>query len=96
MSDSALCPFCGRELAGVIEAHHMTPKCRKGKLTENIHQTCHRFLHATWSEKQLERFAKHGWETVKQEPLAIAFIKWIANKAPDFYIKIKENNNRRK
>lgn len=48
------CPLCQRPNYHPID-HHMVPRCRGGKATETVCRDCHRAIHATFSNKELER-----------------------------------------
>lgn len=84
MSDAApLCFLCGRPLGRRIEWHHVIPKSRGGRDTEPVHPICHRTIHATLSNKQLEREFSSA-ETLRAHPEIATFLGWVANKHPDF------------
>lgn len=48
------CPLCEREVPEFSD-HHLVPKCRGGTETLPICLTCHNAIHATFTNKQLER-----------------------------------------
>jgi hypothetical protein len=48
------CPLCERPNFHPSD-HHLVPKSRKGKVTQTICHDCHRAIHATFSNKELER-----------------------------------------
>jgi hypothetical protein len=56
MPEEALdpCPLCERPNYHPTD-HHLTPKCRGGKVTATLCRDCHRAIHVTFSNKQLER-----------------------------------------
>ena len=79
------CPLCDRELGDVnIDKHHLIPKCRKGKVVEFMHKICHRKIHASFTEKQLEK-TYHTWDSLQSTKVIKDFVKWIQNKDPSFY-----------
>ena len=50
------CPICIRELGDVnVDKHHLIPKTHGGKEKFLIHEICHRKIHATFTEKELEK-----------------------------------------
>lgn len=51
---SAPCPLCGRPNRQPSD-HHLIPRTRGGKVTETICRDCHVAIHATFSNKELER-----------------------------------------
>ncbi len=80
-----LCPLCGRLLGNVaVDRHHLVPKSRKGREQFHIHKICHRKIHATFKEKELER-TYNTWESLKAHPMISAFILWVQKKDPSFY-----------
>lgn len=50
----APCPLCERPTYRASD-HHMVPKSRGGKATTTLCTDCHRAIHATFSNKQLEK-----------------------------------------
>ena len=86
MSDAAspLCFLCGRPLGRRIEWHHVVPKSRGGRETEPVHPICHRTIHATLSNKQLERDYSSA-DALRAQPEIAAFVRWVAGKHPDFH-----------
>lgn len=82
-SDS--CPICHRELGTLnLNRHHLIPKCHKGKEQFMVHMICHRKIHATFTEKELEK-KYHTWEELRSHPDMKAFIEWVQKKVPEFY-----------
>ena len=78
------CFLCGRALGRRVEWHHPVPKSRGGRETVPVHPICHRFIHATLSNKELEReFATA--EALRGHPEVAKFVGWLANKEPDFH-----------
>lgn len=53
-SEPAACPLCGRPNRSPSD-HHLVPKSRGGRVTETICRDCHTAIHATLSNKELER-----------------------------------------
>jgi len=78
------CWLCTRPLGGRTEYHHSIPKSRGGRVTEPVHPICHRTLHRTLTNKQLEAI---GGDVAKlrADPEIARFIAWIANKPADFH-----------
>jgi hypothetical protein len=48
------CPLCARPNFSPSD-HHLIPRTRGGKVTETVCQDCHSAIHATFSNKELER-----------------------------------------
>lgn len=90
-----VCPLCHRPLGVVnIDRHHLVPKTHGGKNQEPIHKMCHRKIHATFTEKELEkRF--HTWESLRAEAPIKTFIEWVKNKDPALYIGSDETQARK-
>jgi hypothetical protein len=82
--DPTDCALCDRPLGRRIEWHHVVPKSRGGRETLPLHPICHRAIHANVSNKDLARLYP-TLETLKAREDIAAFLKWIANKPPDFH-----------
>ncbi len=67
-----------------VEHHHPVPKSRGGRATVAVHPICHRTLHKTFDNKQLEAFGQNA-EALRGRPELAPFLIWIANKPPDFH-----------
>ena len=81
---SADCALCGRPLGRKIEWHHVVPRSQGGRETVPLHPICHRAIHANLSNKELARLFPTIEALRGSEDIA-AFLKWIANKPPDFH-----------
>jgi hypothetical protein len=79
----ASCALCGRALGRRIEWHHPVPKSRGGRETVPIHPICHRTIHATLSNAELERMGG-DMASLAAIPDIARFIRWVAGKDPDF------------
>ncbi len=78
------CFLCARPLGRRVEWHHPVPKSRGGRETVPVHPICHRTIHATLSNKELERgFATA--EALRGHPEVAKFVAWVAGKEPDFH-----------
>jgi 5-methylcytosine-specific restriction endonuclease McrA len=82
--DPTDCALCARPLGRRIEWHHVVPKSRGGRETLPLHAICHRAIHANVSNKDLARLYP-TLEALKGREDIAAFLKWIANKPPDFH-----------
>lgn len=60
------------------------PRSRGGRHTEPVHPICHRTIHATFSNKELERSFSSA-EALRAHPQVQAFLRFIAGKDPDFH-----------
>lgn len=97
MNDSSInsCPLCGRILGTVnVEEHHLIPKTFKGTETVDIHKICHRTIHATFTERELEK----DFNTIAKiltHPAILKFVKWVKSKPPEYYDCTKETKVRK-
>lgn len=76
------CWLCARPLGRRVEFHHPVPKSRGGRETVPVHPICHRTLHKSFTNKELERL---DLAALRSSPELAAFLAWIANKDPDFH-----------
>ena len=84
MNEAPECFRCGRPLGRRIEWHHPVPRSRGGRDTVPIHPICHRTIHATLSNKDLERdYADSA--ALRGHPEIARFIDWVREKDPDFH-----------
>jgi hypothetical protein len=59
------------------------PKSQGGRETVPLHPICHRAIHATASNKELARLYP-TLDALRATPGIARFLRWIANKPPDF------------
>jgi hypothetical protein len=60
------------------------PRSRGGRETVPVHPICHRTIHATLTNKELERgYAASA--ALRAHPEIAKFLDWIARKDPDFH-----------
>ena len=78
-----MCALCGRPLGRRIEWHHVLPKSQGGRETAPVHPICHRAIHAAVSNKELAR-SYPTLEALREQEEMARFLRWIANKDPDF------------
>jgi len=78
------CALCGRPLGDKIEWHHVVPKSQGGRETVALHPICHRAIHANISNKALARLYP-TLEALRARDEVAEFLRWIANKPPDFH-----------
>jgi hypothetical protein len=77
-----------------VEAHHLAPRIFRGRETVDLHPICHRKIHATLTERELQR-AYHTIEALRAHEEIARFIAWLANKAPDFHVSTFESRDRK-
>ena len=80
---------------GELTKHHLVPKSRKGTETVLLCKTCHRQIHATFTEKELER-EFYNIETLLTAEKFQSFIKWIRKRKPTSRIKSKRSKRKGK
>lgn len=87
--DLQTCWLCARPLGERIEWHHPVPKSKKGRETVPVHPICHRTIHASFTNSELARMG-NDVEELRNFPALAKFLKWIANKPPDFHAKTRQ------
>jgi hypothetical protein len=92
--NDATCALCGRPLGTRVEAHHLVPKTFGGRETVALHPICHRKIHTTLSEREL-RDRYHTLDALRAQPDISQFLRWIANKPPDFHTRMETARRRR-
>lgn len=79
------CPICDRVLGDVnVDRHHLIPKTHGGKEQFLIHKICHRKIHATFTEKELEK-KFNNWGELRAHDEIAKFVEWVAKKPIDYY-----------
>jgi hypothetical protein len=91
------CPICSRDMINgpSIDEHHFIPKCKKGKEKQFLHKTCHRFIHALFTEKELANIYNTPEALLEVEDIQ-NYVKWLAKKDPEFIDKIKTSNRKKR
>lgn len=87
------CLLCGRPLGRKVEWHHLVPKSRGGTEMAPVHPICHRTIHATLTNHEIER----GYSTpeaLRAQPALARFIAWVADKPADFHRSTRRNADR--
>jgi hypothetical protein len=83
------CWLCERPMGEVIEWHHPVPKSRGGRERQPVHPICHRTIHATFTNSDLER--QYATPHALRAHAEIGkFVDWIAKKLPDFNAPTKD------
>ena len=83
-ADGDICALCGRPFGRKREKHHLVPRSRGGRETVELHPICHRKVHATLSEREIEA----GFDTIerlRRHPDIARFVRWLSGKPPDFH-----------
>lgn len=84
MEEGLTCFLCGRPIGSKVQWHHVVPKSRGGRETAPVHPICHRTIHATLGNKELERSYPSA-EALRAHPEIARFIQWVSGKEPDFH-----------
>jgi hypothetical protein len=89
------CEICGRDLGTKsVDEHHLVPKTFKGKETVKLHKICHRKIHATFTEREMEKYY-HTTERLREHEEIQKFTKWVSKKPPEYYSGSDETTNRK-
>ncbi|MDZ5647579.1 HNH endonuclease signature motif containing protein [Nitrospirillum sp. BR 11828] len=82
---NGICALCDRPLVPgpSVELHHLVPRSEGGRVTVPLHRVCHRKIHAELTERELA-VAYATVEALRAHPAIAAFIRWVANKPPEF------------
>lgn len=91
----SICGLCDRELGYVADRHHLVPKSRGGKEVVNIHKICHRKIHSTFSEKELEKYY-NTFEKLRESVEIQHFVAWVSKKDINFYSGSRDANRKKK
>ncbi|MEG3082708.1 HNH endonuclease [Sphingomonas sp. PB2P12] len=87
------CGLCTRTLGRKVEWHHRIPKSRGGTEVLPVHPICHRIIHASVSNHDLATtFA--DLDALKARPDISRFLRWIADKPPDFHAPTRRPDSR--
>ena len=54
-----------------------------------VHPICHRIIHATLSNKELERGYASA-EALRAHPEIAKFLSWVSGKHPDFHVPTRQ------
>lgn len=84
MEEELACFLCGRAIGSRVQWHHVVPRSRGGRETAPVHPICHKAIHATLTNKELER-AYASPEALRAHPEIAKFIEWVSGKDPDFH-----------
>ena len=85
VSDWRPCSLCERLIPPqLITLHHLKPRERGGKAEHRtpLCKPCHKQLHATYSNKELER-SLDSLELLRQADELQPFLRWIRKQKPD-------------
>ena len=86
------CFLCGRAFGSRVEWHHPVPRSRGGRHTEPVHPICHGTIHATFTNKELEKSFASA-DALRGHPEMRIFLRWIEDKDPDFHVPTKRRKD---
>lgn len=78
------CALCERPLGARVEWHHLIPKSEGGRVTAPVHPICHRTIHTLLSNRELATDYAEP-EALRARPDVQRYLRWIADKPPDFH-----------
>ena len=84
IDDGETCWLCERALGRKVQWHHTVPKAKRGRETVPVHPICHRTIHAYFTNAELARLDGAREPVVANGEVA-RFLRWIADKPPDFH-----------
>ena len=89
------CELCQREVDRYT-VHHLVPKARGGKFgpTANLCPTCHRQLHALFTETTLAD-ELNSIPRLRSNPQVNSYLKWVRKQKSPGGFKVRRSNNRR-
>lgn len=61
---------------------------------ERVHRICHRKIHSTFTDRELAD-GLHEWPALRAHPSMRDFIRWVADKSPDFHRRNRTARRRR-
>ncbi len=107
MSATGQCELCGRSEVR-LERHHLIPKTRhankKNKKRfdrQEIHdriallcRPCHKTVHATLTEKQLEQ-EYNTLDALRRHPDLAGFVKWVRRQPPGAHVSVRSTQAKR-
>lgn len=93
------CPICGSDMVegDSVDEHHLVPKSKRGKEKEPVHVVCHRKIHSSISEADLNHWW-NTWERLRTHPDIAKFIPWVRKqfKRDPEYIDVHRDTKSRK
>jgi hypothetical protein len=94
MAPVLACPLCQRPNHRPSD-HHLVPKSRGGRITETICRDCHSAIHATFSNKELEREYSTVEALLAHEGLR-KMVAFIARQDPGGKVRIAPHRSQRR
>ena len=94
-AENAGCELCLRE-AQRYTVHHLVPRAQGGRFGPKVRlcTTCHRQLHASFSEATLAR-ELNSLGMIRANPQMKKFIKWVRKQKEGATFRVRRANDRR-
>jgi hypothetical protein len=93
-NEHSACALCDRPIPPTLrEAHHLIPKSRGGVRTVYMHRSCHKQIHALFTEAELAKNYS-SLEALCGHPEMARFIKWVKSKPNEFNPPIRRSRNK--
>ena len=90
-----VCPLCERKIPpSQVDKHHLVPKLKGGKHTEELHRICHRQIHALFTESELANKFNTVHALLSDQDMA-AFVDWV-KRQPDDYLSAPKQSRRKR
>ena len=91
----AVCELCFRE-SEKFTVHHLVPRSRGGKFgpKATLCLTCHRTLHALFSEATLAKELE-SLDRIRTHPEMDSYLKWVKKQKGPANFRVRRANNRR-
>lgn len=78
-----------------VDRHHFLPRSEGGREARWVHRICHRKLHSLFTERELARLYATP-EAIRAHPEITRFVRWVARKHPEFWVRTATARARRR
>lgn len=91
------CPLCSRPMikGPSVDEHHFIPKCKGGKEKQYLHKTCHRFIHAQFTESELSKVYNTPEKLLSVEIIQ-NYMKWLQKKILSLLTQLRQETEKNK
>ncbi len=93
--DKAACELCLRH-PEKFTVHHLVPRSQGGKFGPKVQlcPTCHRQLHALFSEATLAKELQ-SLEQIRENPEMAGYLNWVRKQKSPTNFRVRRSNHRR-